>query len=55
MLQGIEERAQPRLVALDDSIFPILRTLPDEPSGVGGEEAVVVAEVEPLGVPLGMI
>jgi hypothetical protein len=55
MLQGIEKGAQSRLVVLDDAVLPVLGALLDKSSGVGGEWAIVVVEVEPLRVPLGMI
>jgi hypothetical protein len=38
---------------LDDAVLLVLGTVPDESSGVGEEEAIVVADVEPLRVPLG--
>ena len=54
-LQGIEEGAESGLKGLDDAIIPVLWTLRDQPPGIGGEKVVVVAEVEPLGVPLGVV
>jgi hypothetical protein len=44
-LLGIQKRAQPRLVALDDTVLLVLGTFPNKPSGVGGEESGVIAEV----------
>ena len=41
-------------MVLDHPVFPVVEALLDKPPGVGGEEAVIVAEVEPLGVPLGI-
>ena len=54
-LQGVEEGADPGLEGLDDAIIPVLRALRDQPPGIGGEKVVIVAEVEALGVPLGMV
>jgi len=42
-------------MGLDDTIPPVVRTLRDQAPGVGGEEVVVVPQVEPLGVPPGMV
>jgi hypothetical protein len=55
MLQGLEKGAEPSLVDLDDAIIPVLRALLDQPTGVGGEEAIVIVKVEPLRVPLGIV
>ena len=55
LLQGIEDGAEPRLMSLDDTIFPVIWTLRNQAPGVGGEEVVVVPQVEPLGVPPGVI
>ena len=41
--------------SLDDAKVLVLQALGDQPPGVGGEEVIVVAEVEPLRVPLGMV
>jgi hypothetical protein len=40
---------------LDDAVLPVLRALLDTSTVVGGEEAVVVVEIEPLRVPLSVI
>ena len=39
----------------DDAVLPVLVVLPNKSTGVGEEEVVVVAKVEPLRVPLSMI
>ena len=41
-------------MGLDDNVIPIVGVLLDQPPSVGREEAIVVAQVEPLRVPLGM-
>jgi len=51
----MEEGTEPSLESLDDAIVPVLWALRDQPPGVGGEEVVLVAEVEPLRVPLGVV
>ena len=53
--QSIKKGAKPGLESLDDAIVPIVRMLRDQPPGVGGEEAIIIAEIKPLRVPLGMI
>jgi hypothetical protein len=53
--QSIKKGAKSGLDSLDDVVVPIVRVLHDQPPGVGGEEAVIVAEIKPLRVPLGMI
>jgi len=55
LLQSVEEGAEPRLESLDDAVVLVLRVLRDQTSGVGGEEVVVVVEVEPLRVLLGVV
>ena len=55
LLQSVEEGAEPRLESLDDAVVLVLRVLRDQPSGVGGEEVIVVVEVEPLRVLLGVV
>jgi len=55
LLQSVEEGAEPGLENLDDTIIPVLWALRDQPPGVGGEGVVVVAEVELLRVPLGVV
>ena len=55
MPQGLEKGAEPSLVDLDDAIIPVLRALLDQPTDVGGEEAIVIVKVEPLRVPLGIV
>jgi hypothetical protein len=55
LFQSVEEGAKPGQESLDHAIVPVLRVLRDQPPGVGGEEVVVVVEVEPLRVPLGMV
>jgi hypothetical protein len=42
-------------VSLDDAVIPIVGALIDQPPSVGEEEAVIIAEIEPLRVPLGMV
>jgi len=32
-----------------------IRALPDQPPGVGWEEVIIIAEIKPLSVPLGMV
>ena len=54
-LQSVEEGAESRLKGLDDAIIPILWVLRDQPPGISREKVTVVAEVEPLGVPLGVV
>jgi len=34
-------------MGLDDTIPPVVRALRDQASGVGGEEVVVILQVEP--------
>ena len=55
LLQGVEERVEPRLVDLDDAIRPVLRALRNQAAGVSREKTVVVPQVEPLGVPSGVV
>ena len=42
-------------MGLDDAVLPIFSSIPDESPGVGGEESIVIAEIEPLRVPLGVV
>jgi len=51
----VEKGAKPSLESLDNTIVPIVRALLGLPPGVSGEEAIIVAEIKPLRVPLGMI
>lgn len=44
-----------RLAILDHAIIPVVGARRDEPPGVGGEEAIIVPQIEPLRVPLGVI
>jgi len=55
LLQSVEKGAKPGLESLDDAVVPVLRALRDQPPGVGGEEVVVIAEIEPLRIPLGVV
>ena len=55
MSQSLKERAEPSLVSLGDVVIPIVGALLDQPPSVGGEKTVIVAEIEPLRVPLGMV
>ena len=55
LLQGVKEGVELRLVGLDDAILLVIRTLRDQMLGIGREEVVVVPQVEPLGVPPGMV
>ena len=54
-LHDVVDGAEPRLKGLDDVVVPVLRALRDQAPGVGREEVVVVMEVEPLGIPLGVV
>jgi hypothetical protein len=42
-------------MVLDHAILPIVGALLDKTPGVGREEAIVVADVEPLGISVGVI
>ena len=42
-------------MVLDHTIIPVVGARLDEPPGVGGEESVIVVEVEQLRIPLGVI
>ena len=55
LLQGVEEGVELRLVILDDAICPIVRVFRNEAAVVSGEKTVVVPQVEPLGVPSGVV
>jgi len=55
MLQSLEKGAEPSLVGLDDAVVLVVRALLDQPPSVVGEEAVVIVQVEPLRIPLGVI
>ena len=54
-LHGVEDGVESRLKVLDDTVVLVVRALRDQAPGVGREEVVVVAEVEPQGIPLGMV
>jgi len=54
-LQDVEDGAESRLKGLDNAVVPVLRALRDQASNVGREEVIVVAEVEPLGIPFGVV
>jgi hypothetical protein len=54
-LQSVKKGAKLGLESLDDVVVPIVRALRDQPPGVDGEEAVIIAEIKPLRVPLGMV
>jgi len=54
-LQGVKEGAESGLKGLYDAIIPVLQALRDQPPNIGREKVVVVVEVEPLGVPLGVV
>jgi hypothetical protein len=54
-LQGIEEWVETGLKGLDDATILVFRALQDQPPGIGGEKIIVVVEVDPLRVPLGMV
>ena len=54
-LYGIEEGVESGLEGLDDAIIPVLWALGNQLPGVGREEVIVVAEVKPLRVPLGVV
>ena len=54
-LQSVEEGAKPGLESLHDVVVPIMRALRDQPLGVGRKEAIIVAEIEPLRIPLGVV
>ena len=54
-LHDVVDGAEPRLKGLDDVVVPVLRALRDQAPGVGREEVVVVMEVEPWGIPLGVV
>ena len=51
MMDGRESR----LVNLDDAVRPVLRALQDQAAGVGKKEAIIVLQVEQLGVPSGVV
>jgi hypothetical protein len=53
--QVTEERTQPGMVVFYHAVILVVGARLDEPSGVGGEEIVVVSEIKPLRVPLGVI
>ena len=55
LLHGVEEGVKPRLVLLDDAVCPVVRALRNQTTGVSREETVVVPQVEPLGVPSGVV
>ena len=55
LLQGVEDEVEPRLVGLDNTVPLVVRALRDQAPGVGREEVVVVPQVEPLGVPPGVV
>ena len=55
LLRGVVDGVEPRLVGLDNTVPPVVRVLRDQAPGVGGEEVVVVPQVEPLGVSLGVV
>ena len=55
LLQGIEDGVEPRLVGLDNTVPPVVRALRDQAPGVGKKEVVVVPQVQPLGVPPGVV
>ena len=55
ILRGVEDESELRLVGLDDAIFLVVRTLRNQALGVGGEEVVVVPQVEPLEVLPGVV
>jgi len=55
LLQGIEKGVEPRLVLLDDVVCPVVRALRNQTTSVSREETIVVPQVEPLGVPSGVI
>ena len=55
LLQGVEERVEPRLMSLDDAVRPVRWTLQDQTARVRRQEVVVVPQVEPLGVPAGVV
>ena len=42
-------------MVLDHPILPAVGAFLDDPPGIGVEEAIIITEVEPLGIPLGMI
>jgi len=54
-LQSVKKGAKLGPESLDDAVVPIVQALRDQPPGVDGEEAVIVAEIKPLRVPLGMV
>ena len=54
-LHGVEVGAKSGLECLDDAIIPVVRALRDQAPGIVGENVVVVTEVEPIGVPLGVV
>jgi len=53
--QSVEKGAKPGLESLDDAVVLVVRVLRDQPPGVGGEEIVIIVEIKPQRVPLGMI
>ena len=55
LLQGVKDGAEPRLKGLDGAVVLVVQTLRDQAPGVVGEEVIVVLEIEPLGVPLGVV
>ena len=55
LLQGVEEGVEPRLMSLDDAVRLVRWTLQDQTARVGRQEVVVVPQVEPLGVPAGVV
>jgi len=42
LLQGVEERVEPRLMSLDDAVCPVHWTLHDQATGVSEQEVIVV-------------
>ena len=55
LLQGVEEGVESRLVVLDDAVCLVVRALRNQAADVGREKAIVVPQVEPLGVPTSVV
>jgi len=55
MLQSVEKGVKPGLESLDDTVVPIIWVLRDQPHGVDREAAIIIVEIKPLRVLLGMV
>ena len=55
LLQGVEEGVEPQLVFSDDAVCLVVRALCNQTACVSEEKTVDVPQVEPLGVPSGVV